>query len=393
MPTLVQFGAGNIGRSFIGQLFASSGYEVVFVDVAKPLVEALNARREYSIVIKRSDAPDELLTVRNVRAIDADDGAAVAEAVAEAEYVATSVGLGALPHIFSVIAQGIALRAQRFPNRPLDIIIAENIHDGARYVRQALGQLLGSDSSILENIGLVETSIGKMVPIMPKEAQSTEPLLLFAEEYNELIVDRHGFKGPLPAISTLRAIENIRAYVDRKLFIHNLGHAAVAYFSFIQSPSIHAIWQALEVPGVLERARKAMRESAAALVRAYPKEFAASALAAHIEDLLRRFANKALGDTVYRVGRDLYRKLARDDRLIGAALLAARNNCPFGTIAEAVRAATSFRAVDGEGHLFPRDAEFIAKEVPKGLAGILRDVCGLREDEALDRKVIAQILL
>ncbi len=393
MPTIVQFGAGNIGRSFIGQLFASSGYEVVFIDVAKPLVEALNARREYSIVIKRSDAPDEVLTVRNVRAIDADDGAAVAEAVAEAEYVATSVGLGALPYIFPAIAQGIALRARRSPNRPLDIIIAENIHDGARYFRQALGQLLGSGSSVPENLGLVETSIGKMVPIMHKEALASDPLLLFAEEYDELIVDKHGFKGPLPAISTLHAVENIRAYVDRKLFIHNLGHAAVAYFSFIRSPSTRAIWQVFEVPGVLERARKAMRESAAALVQAYPKDFTASALDAHIEDLLRRFANKALDDTVYRVGRDLYRKLARDDRLIGAAILAARNNCPFGTIAEAVRAATSFRAVDGEGRLFPRDAEFIVKEVPKGLAGILRDVCGLREDEALDRKVIEQILL
>ncbi len=43
--TLVQFGAGNIGRSFIGQLFANSGYDVIFIDVAKPLVEALNAQR------------------------------------------------------------------------------------------------------------------------------------------------------------------------------------------------------------------------------------------------------------------------------------------------------------------------------------------------------------
>ena len=31
----VMFGAGNIGRGFIGQLFSESGYEVVFVDVVQ----------------------------------------------------------------------------------------------------------------------------------------------------------------------------------------------------------------------------------------------------------------------------------------------------------------------------------------------------------------------
>jgi mannitol-1-phosphate 5-dehydrogenase len=392
MPTLVQFGAGNIGRSFIGQLFATSGYEVIFIDVAKPLVEALNARREYNIVIKRSSAADEVLTIRNVYALDGNDHAAVAEAVADTDYVATSVGLGALPHIFPVLARGIELRAQRYPGRPLDIIIAENIHDGARYFRQSLEELLPPGFPLAENVGLVETSIGKMVPIMRKEDLATDPLLLFAEEYNELIVDKHGFRGLLPQIPTLNPVENIKAYVDRKLFIHNLGHAAAAYFGFSQSPGTRYIWQALELPGLASKVRTAMRQSAAALVREYPNDLTLASLEGHIDDLLRRFANKALGDTIYRVGRDLYRKLARNDRLIGAILLAARHDLPYSVIAEAVRAAISFRAVDEEGRLYPRDTEFIANEVPKGLAGILRDVCGLRESDVIDREVIARIL-
>lgn len=391
MPTLVQFGAGNIGRSFIGQLFADSGYEVIFIDVAKPLVEALNARREYRIIIKKSAAADKVLTIQNVRAIDGNDHMSVAEAVANGEYVATSVGLSALPHIFPVLAKGIELRAKRYPGRPLDIIIAENIHDGARYFRQALEDLLPPGFPLAENVGLVETSIGKMVPIMRKEDLATDPLLLFAEEYNELIVDKHGFKGPLPAIPTLNPVENIKAYVDRKLFIHNLGHAATAYFGFSQSPGTRSIWQALELPGLASKVRAAMRQSAAALALEYPNDLAPASLEAHIEDLLRRFANEALGDTVYRVGRDLYRKLAHDDRLIGAILLAARHGLPYGTIAEAVRAAVDFRATDEEGRLFPRDAEFIAKEVPKGLAGILRDVSGLSMDDPLERAVLEKL--
>lgn len=392
MGYVVQFGAGKIGRSFIGQLFAQSGYEVVFVDVELSIVRALNEHKGYNIAIKRNDHDDEIIAVRNVRAIDGADTEAVARAVADADYIATSVGLGALPSIFPALAAGIVRRASAPRHRPLDIIIAENIRDGARFFAASLAPLLPPGLSLSNEVGLVETSIGKMVPLMPKQDLSRDPLLLYAEEYNELIVDALAFKGPLPSIPSLRPVGNIRAYVDRKLFVHNLGHAATAYFGFLESPHTAFIWQALTLPGVLDRVRASMRESAAALALEYPRDLSQDALEAHIEDLLRRFSNRALGDTLYRVGRDLYRKLARDDRLIGAALLAARHDAPFDHIAATVRAAIHFRGTDEEGHLFPNDAAFVATEVPKGLEGILRDVCGLRASDPIDRKVIAQIL-
>ena len=45
MNKAVQFGAGNIGRGFTGQLFSESGFEVVFVDVVQSLVDLLNERK------------------------------------------------------------------------------------------------------------------------------------------------------------------------------------------------------------------------------------------------------------------------------------------------------------------------------------------------------------
>jgi len=44
---MIQFGAGNIGRSFIGQLFSRSGYEVVFVDINKELIKEVNKKRVF----------------------------------------------------------------------------------------------------------------------------------------------------------------------------------------------------------------------------------------------------------------------------------------------------------------------------------------------------------
>ena len=107
----------------------------------------------------------------------------------------------------------------------------------------------------------------------------------------------------------------MRAYVDRKSFIHNLGHAVTAYLGYVRDPKLVYLWEAVARPDVQAVARAAMWESARALIREYPEEFTEANQDAHIEDLLRRFANRALGDTIFRVGRDLPRKLSPEDRL------------------------------------------------------------------------------
>ena len=45
----VHFGAGNIGRGFVGELLHESGYEVVFADVAEALIDALYAADSYRV--------------------------------------------------------------------------------------------------------------------------------------------------------------------------------------------------------------------------------------------------------------------------------------------------------------------------------------------------------
>ena len=66
MKKLLLFGAGNIGRSFIGQLFSRAGYEVVFVDIDSNIVNALNSRRSYTVVVKGNNREDELIEIAGV---------------------------------------------------------------------------------------------------------------------------------------------------------------------------------------------------------------------------------------------------------------------------------------------------------------------------------------
>jgi len=388
---MVQFGAGNIGRSFIGQLFSRSGYEVVFVDINKELVKELNKKRAYKLVIKRNELPDEIILIENIRAINGYDKEAVIREIVDTDILATAVGKNALPQIVPVIAQGLQWRDEKRRKNPLDIIIAENFRNVADYLRKELKSLLPLEYPFDELVGLIESSIGKMVPLMKEEDKKKDLLWIFAEPYNTLIVDKKGFKTPLPQIRDLRAVENIKAYVDRKLFIHNLGHSAAAYLGYQYDSKMTYIYEALELPEIYKIVREGMKQSAVALNEAYPKDLALQDLQNHIDDLLFRFQNKSLRDTIFRVGRDLYRKLDKNERLVGSMLLAQKQNVPYHKIKRVFYAALNFKAKDQKGEMYPLDKIFFQREYPRGLKHILKNVCHLSSHQDEEAKVRKEI--
>ena len=130
---IVIFGAGKIGRSFIGQLFGCGGYKVVFIDVDPVIIGLLNQQGRYRVVIKGET--EEEIMVPNVQAISAMDKDRVANEVARAGIMAVSVGKNALEKVIPVIAAGLIERSVNAPGIPLDIIIAENMLSAADFVR------------------------------------------------------------------------------------------------------------------------------------------------------------------------------------------------------------------------------------------------------------------
>jgi mannitol-1-phosphate 5-dehydrogenase len=306
------------------------------------------------------------------------------------------VGQRALEFIIPTIAEGILEREHLHPGTlPPDIIIAENVRGGAEIIESGLRHAFEHKVApeLVPNLipGLVETSIGKMVPIMTAADKARDPLRIFAEPYNTLIVDAKGFRGSLPDFPQIKAVSNIKAYVDRKLFIHNLGHAAAAYLGHRHNPSLTYLWEAIETPEVAERVRRGMTESAAALRKEYSRDFDDVDLADHIEDLLSRFANRALGDTIFRVGRDVRRKLGREDRVIGAARLCESHRLPYRVIAAVFDAALHFHATDEEGVPFPADIEFLDEIGTMTAQEVLTGPCGLSADDPVDLQVIRRL--
>ncbi len=373
---IIIFGAGKIGRSFIGQLFSTGGFEVVFADIALPVIQEMNARKQYEVVIKSEE--EKVITVRNVRAVDARNTELVAKEISEARILAVSVGKNALHAILPLIARGIERRYANNKSNAIDIIIAENMLDASSFFREELQRCLPQGFPIDQFVGLVETSIGKMVPIVPQKLVEEDPLRVFAEPYNTLILDRKAFRNPIPEVEGLAPKENIKAWVDRKLFIHNLGHAATAYWGYYYNPLHQYIWEALEVPLIYKTVRKTMLQAADLLEKKYPGEFTRTDLADHVDDLLERFQNKALGDTIFRVGCDLSRKLGADDRLAGAIKLAVSLDLPYDNILNTLVVGCHFRAKDENGLLHPGDEAFM--EIYKnGISRVLESVCGFNE--------------
>jgi mannitol-1-phosphate 5-dehydrogenase len=355
---IVIFGAGKIGRSFIGQLFGCSGYKVVFVDVDPVMISLLNQHGSYRVVIK-GETEQEII-IPDVRAISALDKNSVVDAVATAGILAVSVGKNALEKVIPVVAAGLLKRQENNITLPLDIILAENMRSAADFVHSVLLKSLPEGFPVDTMVGLIETSIGKMVPIMPLAELEKDPLVVFAEPYNTLILDRLGFKSPIPDVKGLAPKSNIKAWVDRKAFIHNLGHATAAYYGYFLHPDAVYMYEVLDDQEVYRFTRSVMIQSAGILRRAYPDDYTAADLEDHIDDLIHRFRNKSLQDTIFRVGQDLTRKLSADDRFMGAIHLAMQFRMPYDLILKAMSFGLHFTAKDESGIAGPSDTGFLS---------------------------------
>lgn len=313
----VMYGAGNIGRGFIGALLSQSGYDVTFIDVAKPVVEALQQRGSYPVRILSAEGHEDLM-IERVGALDGNDRDAVARAIAEADLMATAVGANILKFIAPNIAAGLKLRFQT-SDAPLNIIICENLMDANKALEKLIkAELTQKEQAIFdERVGLVEASIGRMVPVQTPDMQDGDPLRVCVERYGYLPVDRDAFKGGIPPVRSLVPYSPFDFYIRRKLYIHNMGHAACAYLGLYTGKEF--IYESIDDAETYAVVLNAMMESAEVLSQTYGIPL--TDILRHIQDLLMRFTNKALRDTCKRVGGDPVRKLSPSDRLIGPARL------------------------------------------------------------------------
>ncbi|GAB4435374.1 MAG: mannitol-1-phosphate 5-dehydrogenase [Anaerolineae bacterium] len=382
MKQAVMFGAGNIGRGFLGQLFSESGYQVNFVDVDQPLLDAFNQQGRYTIRLVTNESSADV-TVGPVRGLPASDREAVAGVIAEAEIGATAVGAGALKHVAPVVAAGIVRRAEQDVTTPFNLIICENLKHAAHLFRDMVENELPSDyhAYLDGHIGFVDTVIARMVPPLPPQLRAQDPSLIVVEPYKELPVDAAGFVGPPPAIVGMQPVTPFAFYTERKLYMHNAGHAVLGYLGYQRGYEYG--YEALQDTAIAAAVRGAMQESQQALEQKYG--LARGAITPYLEDALARFHNRALGDTIFRLSRDPIRKLAPNDRLIGAALTALEQGVQPVNLVRGIAAALRFDPPEDPIALQLQD-----QLQRTGLEAVLKSVCGLAPDSPLAEMIKQQ---
>lgn len=328
----VHFGAGNIGRGFVGLLLHEGGYEVVFSDVAAPLVEALTAADSYLVHEVGTGGEDK--TVTGFRAVNsAENASAVAEEVATADVVTTAVGPTILKFIAPHIVAG--LRQRPADAQKLQVMACENAIGATDTLRQAMQELAGEG---WDELGVkavfANTAVDRIVPGQPADGG----IDVTVEPFYEWAIEKGPFGENLPIIPGAHFVDELGPYIERKLFTVNTGHATAAYLG--TAAGLEKIADALADEHVAAGVTAALEETSALLVAKHG--FTPDQMQSYRNTILDRFRNPALPDTVDRVGRQPLRKLSRHERLIGPAAEAAERGLPVQGLLAAIEAALAF---------------------------------------------------
>jgi mannitol-1-phosphate 5-dehydrogenase len=375
MKTAIQFGAGNIGRGFIGALLSQAGYHVTYADVNQAVIDKINEDKTYTVHVMDVTCQD--IPITNI------DGAnsgkpEIVDVLAEAELITTAVGLVILPRIAPSIAQAIAKRKAQGKTEALNIIACENAIRASSQLKEAVYQSLNDEEKAYadEYVGFPDCSVDRIVP----PVKSENFIDVVVENYYEWNVEKASFKGEIPQIEGMNLADNLMAYIERKLFTLNTGHAITAYLGTMKG--LKTIDEAIADEKIYEIVHAAMTESGDGLIKKHG--FDAEAHYHYIDKIIGRFKNPYLKDDVTRVGREPLRKLSPTDRLTKPMMTAYGYGLPVDHLILGMGAALHYNN--------PEDAQSVelqAKIADLGLVAAIKDVTGITEDALIDRIVDA----
>lgn len=303
MMNNVHFGAGNIGRGFIGWLLNKQGVQVTFVDVDETVVQALKERQSYDVEIL-SDPP-VIEQVINVTALSSrNEEVAVIEAIHNADIITTSVGVSVLPLIAPLLAKALDTRTS---NKPLYVFACENALSASSLLQS---EVESHCKNPLQHVVFANTAVDRIVPMQ----RHSDPLYVQVEPFFEWVIETKDMLTPL-ALENIHFVKELKPYIERKLFTVNTGHCATAYFAF--SKGYQTIHQAISDPVVEAFVESVLSETSQYLVLEHG--FDRLVQQEYVTQTIQRFANKKIIDEVNRVGRNPLRKLSFDDRFVKPA--------------------------------------------------------------------------
>ncbi len=371
MKTAIQFGAGNIGRGFIGMLLAQAGYRVIFADVSEVIIDRLAADQKYTVHVMDTEVEDVEIT--NITGIMS-NGEAIIDEIAKADILTTAVGLRVLGFIAPTIAKGIQKRIADGSTEPMNIIACENaIRATSQLKEHVYGILSEEEKAYCEKyVGFADCSVDRIVP----PVRSENPVDVVVEKYCEWNVEKASLKGEIPEIPGMNLADNLMAYIQRKLFTRNAGHCITAYTGILAGHK--TIDQAISDPKIYDLVKAAMTQSGDGLIQRFG--FDKEAHYKYIDKIINRFKNPYLKDDVTRVGREPLRKLSADDRLVSPLTTAMSYGLPVDKLVLGIGAALRYNNPEDA-----QSAELQEKIAAKGVAAAFSEISGVTDAALLEQ--------
>ncbi|MDQ6595498.1 mannitol-1-phosphate 5-dehydrogenase [Bacillus salipaludis] len=372
MKLAVHFGAGNIGRGFIGALFSQSGYHVTFVDIADQIINQLNEEKQYQV--KLAQDQQESMTITNVSGLNnMTQEDEVVEAIGKAVYLTTAIGPNILPRIAPLIAKGLTQRVKA-NNERLYIIACENQISATDLLKGYIFEHLDDETKtkLADKVSFFNSAVDRIVPIQNNQGS----LDVLVEPYYEWVVETN---ESIPSVEGMKIVSDLAPFIERKLFTVNTGHAVIAYLGYLEKKA--TIDEALADEAIVQQVQATLGETGAYLINQYGLN--SDDHQQYINKIINRFKNTYLNDAVTRVGRSPLRKLGPNDRLVRPATEAAKAGLSHTNLAKAIASALLFD--------YQEDEEAVKLQAminESGLAVVLKEVSGLDENSELTQEVI-----
>lgn len=366
-------GAGQIGRGFIGMLLEQAGYHVIFADVNMDVINDINTRHEYTVHLVDTECSDTV--IKNISAIYSLSEELIDE-YASCDLICTSVGLTAFPYIAPALARGIARRAEIGVSKPLNIIACENGIHGTSKLKQLIFERLDEKSAAFaeKNIGFPDCAVDRIIP--PVEGIPAAEVVV--ERYHEWDVERGGFVGNIPAVPGMNVVDDLSAYVERKLFTLNGPNAVTGCLGYMKG--LKNVREALADPEIYDVVWGMMEECGAMLEKRHG--FSAEEMLAYRTGLMERFRNPYIVDPVTRVAREPIRKLSPDDRIIAPMMYADSYSIPTPNYYTGIAAVLLYDNPEDSQSLQIRE---LIKS--KGIADTLSEICGIGKQSRIAERI------
>ncbi len=376
-PKAVVFGAGSAGKGLIGLLFHQAGYRITFVDIDPVVVDQLGTAGRYQVLVHGLDGNRSTHEVAPFSILAATEREQVAQEVVTADLVLTAVFVQNLPDVAQTLALAVSRCRRTGRETPLNCIACENMKSSSSTLAGHVQSLLDEEDLryLRTTVGFPDCMINRVVP------KSPSPLQLETEDYCEWTADRRELKGPAPAdVDFIEWVDNQDARLDRKLMVYNGTHAASAYFG---SRAGHTwLRDAVTDENVIPYIQGTLRQLGAAVARHH--HFSPTDMEHYQQDFWRRARNPGLQDAIARVARQPQRKLSRQERLIGPAMLAYDYGLARDHIVEAIWAALHYCQADDS------QSQVLAQSLKEhGLRNTLASVSSLTADDPLMDEVAA----